>query len=261
MSEHMPEYAELHQTAHQVSDAAHGRRFVRAQVYTKWSLPCSLPAVDGDRLLPADERCTLPGTASGTDGFEMCARHRGKEVCLALRPTKPSADGRPPSSGGSHLVLPWCPTCAAAAADGEGSVPPLCNGHGQPCVRQTVRRADSKNLGRRFWSCACESARERCPFFAWASPSKHAKEADWFPSTAEAASAAGVQLLTIRRGMHGRCVLLTKPTEPEPHGTHLSFIREDGARLCFVDARVRSRRLRICPLIASECLLMATDGR
>jgi hypothetical protein len=60
-----------------------------------------------------------------------------------------------------------------------------------------------------------------------------------------------VQLLTIRRGMHGRCVLLTKPTEPEPHGTHLCFTREDGARLFFVDGRVRSRKLRI--YLASEC--------
>ncbi len=231
----MPEYAELHQTAHQVMDAAHGHRFVRADVNTKWSLPCSLPAVDGV-MLPADKHCPLPGTQSWTDGFEICARHRGKEVCLALRPAKLVADKVPLAAG--PPVLPWCPTCAAAANDSEGSKPPLCPGHAQPCVRQTVRRSDSKNVGRRFWSCACESARERCSFFAWASPSKQAKEADWFPPTAAAASANGVLLLTIRRGMHGRCVLL-RATEPEPQGAHLRFERSDGLVLYFCDARVR----------------------
>ena len=46
-------------------------------------------------------------------------------------------------------------------------------------------------------------------------------------------------MITLRRGMHGRCVLLAAGDE-EPYGVHLSFVRSDGARLCFVDARIRT---------------------
>ena len=40
----MPEYAELHSTAHQFADAARGYTFNAVEVDTQWSLPCSLPA-------------------------------------------------------------------------------------------------------------------------------------------------------------------------------------------------------------------------
>ena len=82
----MPEYAELHATAEQISDAARGQRFVKAQVNTAWSLPQSLPKTPDGKEVPGDTTITLPGTAAWLDGFEMTARHRGKEVCIALRP-------------------------------------------------------------------------------------------------------------------------------------------------------------------------------
>ena len=103
---------------------------------------------------------------------------------------------------------------------------------------QTVRRQDSRNQGRRFWSCCKASARERCNYFRWASPTERAKQADFFPATSAACGEA-LLLVTLRRGMHGRCVLLAAGVD-EPYGTHLCFVRSDRAKLCFVDARVRT---------------------
>ena len=228
----MPEYAELHLTAHLVQDAARGHGFTNADVNTAWSLPCSLPAADADgTLCAADARVMLAGTEAWKHGFELCARHRGKEVCLALRPLPEGAT--PPPDHREHSNR-WCPTCAAVADDGEGRRPPSCSGHSEPCVLQTVRRS-AKNLGKRFWSCGRN--RGRCSFFRWASPGFRAKEMDWFPKQ-EAAVGCSVLLLTLRRGMHGRCVLL-RAGEAEPRGVHLRFVRSDGSVLAFVDARVR----------------------
>lgn len=238
----MPEYAELHATAHLCADAGRGFSFTSATIDTHWSLPCSLPqhtsnSPDGSRdeqHIDEGHVRLLPGTETWQNGFELCARHRGKEVCLALR--KLNGDGGalrappPPHS--------WCPTCAAVADDDEGSVAPLCAGHREACQVQTVRRPDSRHLGRRFWSCGRGSAKARCSYFRWASPSPSSKDADFFPA-AEAADREGLLLVTLRRGMHGRCVLL-RPGDVEPQGVHLRFVRNDGATLCFVDARVRS---------------------
>ena len=235
----MPEYAELHLTAHVVSDAARGHAFKRAEVDTTWSLPCSLPPLDKEgNLHPVETRCTLPGTRKWEHGFEICSRHRGKEVCLALRPLA-KADTCQLSTAPT-----WCPTCSAVADDGDGDRPPLCSGHHEPCVRQTVRREGAKHIGHKFWSCARDKARDRCSFFQWAS----AKAADWFPASPPPSSLSAVEsaecesdgmlLLTLRRGMHGRCVLL-RSDEDVPKGAHLRFVRADGSVLAFIDARVR----------------------
>ena len=232
----MPEYAELHSTAHLCADAARGQTWTSVTVDTQWSLPCSI-AKQAAEIGDQSPMVTLPGTEGWGQGFEMCARHRGKEVCLALRPL---------DSAGSHTTpttLPapshsWCPTCAAVACDNEGQTPPLCAGHREACVVQTVRREDSKHLGRRFWSCAKDSRRERCCFFRWASPTHRSKALDFFPDADVDSGDSGLLLITMRRGMHGRCVLL-RADEPPPLGVHLRFVRSDGAVLCFVDSRVR----------------------
>ena len=251
----MPEYAELHDTAHICADASRGFVFSKATVDTRWSLPCSLKQ-EAHSGSSRDEVNTdedgmnhvrpLPGTESWTHGFELCVRHRGKEVCIAARkcaspPEHPMGDIAASSTQQQHQQQQqresWCPTCAAVANDDEGASPPKCSGHGDLCQLQTVRRQDSRHVGRRFWSCCRSSARERCSYFRWASPCQRAKEADFFPTSA--ADADGLLLVTFRRGMHGRCVLLTA-NEEEPYGVHLCFLRRDGARLCFVDSRVRT---------------------
>lgn len=251
----MPEYAELHETAHLCADAARNFVFTGATVDTRWSLPCSLKqksgTEDGDTKATEEKSGTedaaaslaqtttptirtLPGTESWLHGFELCVHHRGKEVCIAARRCTAASHNLTTSS--LPLLDSWCPTCVAVANDGEGTDAPTCAGHREPCRLQTVRRTDSKNVGKRFWSCCRSSARERCSHFRWASPSQQAKEADFFPATA--AEATGLVLVTLRRGMHGRCVLLGAGDD-EPTGVHLRFTRSDGAKLCFVDARVR----------------------
>lgn len=49
----------------------------------------------------------------------------------------------------------------------------LCRGHGEPCVRRVVKRADSKHCGRAFYVCARppgapDDARASCNHFEWA---------------------------------------------------------------------------------------------
>jgi len=61
----------------------------------------------------------------------------------------------------------------------------------------------------------------------------------------EGAGRGDVLTLTLRRGMGGRVQLLRDVEAEEPHGTHLSFVRDDGCRLCFVDCRVRTTRTAI----------------
>lgn len=242
----MPEYAELHQSCHVCLDASRGQRFSSATVDTRWSTRASLPplsphAADATMILP------LPGTEEWTDGFEICARHRGKEICLALRQVTDHGDTPTSSlgSGDAQCATPnpphsWCPTCAAVADDGEGLNPPLCASHDEACVLNTVRGERSRHLGRRYWSCARPTARERCASFHWASPSARSKALCFFPESPDEAKEHGIVLLTLRRGMHGRCVLLPPgESADEPNGVHLRLKRSDGAVLCFVDARVR----------------------
>ena len=62
---------------------------------------------------------------------------------------------------------------------------------------------------------------------------------------ADGAGRRDVLTLTLRRGMHGRVQLLRDEETEEPEGTHLSFVRDDGCRLCFVDHRVRTTRTAI----------------
>ena len=129
---------------------------------------------------------------------------------------------------------------AEFAAENGGEMPTVLDiGVGTGMLSALCLEAGAKHVGRRYWSCAAETASARCSFFQWASPSTQAKADDWFPCSADEAAARGLVLLTLRRGMHGRCVLLPRGAD-EPTGVHLRFERADGRVLCFVDARVRT---------------------
>ena len=98
----MPEYAELHHSSHQINDAAYGHLFVRAEVNLDWTQASSL----GLRVeATEDQRCIpLPGTEA-LQSFEIISRHRGKEVCMALRAAMPGAR-RVVSPSPARLQLP-----------------------------------------------------------------------------------------------------------------------------------------------------------
>lgn len=237
----MPEYAELHGSAQQLNEWAAGHAFSAAEVNLEHTLPHSL----GVEVPAGTQLCALPGTAQWAR-FEMCARHRGKEVCVALRPM--AAAATPPSS------LPFCPTRAAVF----GSTAPLCQ-HGEPCEVRTSRKA-GKNCGRRYWVCP-RARHEQCSCFEWLAPTKAECEADraqrdWFPETSTSPTistissreieAAGVAVdgaaplaITMRRGMSGRVELHLGSRRGAPSGWHLRFKRDDGAYVYFIDGRTR----------------------
>mmetsp|Transcript_57323 Transcript_57323/g.94785 ORF Transcript_57323/g.94785 Transcript_57323/m.94785 type:complete len:705 (+) Transcript_57323:310-2424(+) len=240
----MPEYAELHSSCHQLNGAAQRHIFTHVYVNLDWSLPCSLangPAPASSPTIPSDGSSPwrlLQGT-EGWAGYEMLARHRGKELCVALRPLPPG--GQLTGFDGHDGAIP-CPTCQACQLSDDD--PPCCR-HGQPCTRKIVQRAGA-NHGRAYWACA-RPRRQQCSSFKWACLRSGECANDWFPSedtpttvdtTAQAAGKAETMLLTLRRGMHGRIVVIGVGSDA-PEGTHLLFTRADGAAIGFVDMRMR----------------------
>ena len=173
----MPEYAELHASCHEINGAGHGHTWSTVWVNCDWSLPSSLGAAGANAATSAEKDgygnwIRLPRTEAWSS-YEILARHRGKEVCIALRRLSAS----PP---GTHVALPQrraapCPTCSACQAEAER---PKCR-HGQLCVRMTVRKA-GPNRGRPYWACG-RSGRQQCSTFQWAKIEADDEAHDWFP--------------------------------------------------------------------------------
>jgi len=106
----MPEYAELHHSAHQVAGWAAGFTFTRA--LTLGLVPSKLGTVGvGDH-----DKAPLKSLDATKDweSFEIFARHRGKEVGLVL--AKLSAICNSPL----EVQSPCCPTCDAIRRDTDG---------------------------------------------------------------------------------------------------------------------------------------------
>jgi len=106
----MPEYAELHHSAHQVAGWAAGFTFTRA--LTRGLVPSKLGTVGvGDH-----DKAPLKSLDATEDweSFEIFARHRGKEVGLVL--AKLSAVCNSPL----EVQSPCCPTCDAIRRDTDG---------------------------------------------------------------------------------------------------------------------------------------------
>jgi hypothetical protein len=174
---------------------------------------------------------------------------------------------------------PACPTCEAvgncgrqdsASTDGtEGARErprPKCE-HGEFCLLQQVKKT-SANRGRFFFSCYLPFGRgrgsrpgmTRCSFFQWADecgfvsdPTLTARLDSMFQDVGHTATVelnkaqVRVVRLTVRRGMKGRFVLLSKEaigasaTSSETlSSAHLMFERSDGAVLAFLDRRPRT---------------------
>ena len=274
----MPEYAELHSSAHQVAAASVGYTFTR--VLTRGHVP-SKPGTVG---VGDHSRCpleVLPTTADWRS-FEIFARHRGKEVGLVL---VERGVGVPVSR------RPFCcPTCIAVhqhksggAGGNNNKLAPKCE-HGESATLHQVKK-NGANHGRHFFSCylpmwskgkkGSSRALSRCSFFQWAdnhaggaflsSDDERAHMEALFRDREHAGEvlAGDEQLrvvrLTFRRGMKGKFLLLTKEqlrdSAQEGHGeqktgeengansllasSHVCFERSDGARLLFVDKRPR----------------------
>ena len=223
----MPEYAELHASAHEVNRHArdHTFRWVEVRDVCGSSEPRTLlqravPAVEalddadvaaltrkvgssgaGQRLLGALVGKTevkgrrLKGTPKN---FPLSALHRGKEVAVIL--------GRPPDQ--------CCKTCYAALQVENGV--PKC-GHGP------MRDAKARKDNRAYFRCK----NKQCDAFCWK---------DECPTNV-VDDQEGAFVLTFRRGMRGRFALLDH--EDDLEGAQVIFWRDDGKALAFLDHRVR----------------------
>ena len=242
----MPEYAELHQSAHKVAAASAGYTFTRAA--TRGRVPPRAGTVGvGDH-----EKAEMEGLTSTADwgSFELFARHRGKEVGIVL---VERADAAQPASRRAAC----CPTCISvhkhksggesspgSYGAGEDLSAPKCH-HGEFASLQQVKKA-AANQGRHFFSCyipmwrSKKGALSRCPFFQWADQHvggallsseddrshvdaffqerEHTGELDVAAPLGCSADSHGthgaqrlrVVRLTFRRGMKGRFVLISK---------------------------------------------------
>ena len=275
----MPEYAELHSTSHVINEAACGHKFVRCIVHLDWSLPSSFEQ-DVDT---SAQHVALPGTERW-DGFELVSRHRGKECCLALRPVSPEqgslallAPRCPTCEAVARLEAPRAaPTCR----HGEACVKLIVRkaGPNRGRLYWGCPHAGKRRCNTFAWAASDEGAEppaEGERRAGWWFPAeagfdpvvrRAASDAEAGTAAASVAATAGVAqaeaqaeaeaemegagrgdvlTLTLRRGMGGRVQLLRDVEAEEPHGTHLSFVRDDGCRLCFVDCRVRTTRTAI----------------
>ena len=173
----MPEFAELHHSAHQLAAASAGYTFRR--VLTRGIVRSRAGTLGvGDHV--ASPLVELAATASWGD-LHLFARHRGKEVgvVLAEQPRHCNHSRQCPSvlSHFAKQAGPCCVTCdaigsaRAGAVAGSGDLVPLapkCE-HGEVCKLQQVKKS-SANKGRWFFSCALGFGRKvgRCNFFKWA---------------------------------------------------------------------------------------------
>jgi hypothetical protein len=245
----MPEYAELHHSAHLVHSASVGFTFTRAMTRGYVHPKTGTVGVGDHERSPFQ---LLPATAEWARPFEIYARHRGKEVGIVLVQLKKNEERTVLASHDGRPCGPCCPTCDAIA---QRSTPlePRCE-HGEIGVLQQVKKR-SANCGRFFYSCYLPFGRRgRCSFFKWAddpcgasntrsqidalfqhqdhmghvnlhSNALRAGGAEYDGSVAGAGGAAApdgdvastaggvsveVARLTFRRGMKGRFVLLTR---------------------------------------------------
>ncbi|KAJ8598256.1 hypothetical protein CTAYLR_005488 [Chrysophaeum taylorii] len=198
----MPEYAELHSSAHQVRGWSQGQWFTRIEAFdvappeppladldeaTRLKLTAEIGASGpGQRLLKAISAKRPPPTGrvvhSGRFGLWPC--HRGKEVCVIV---VDAAD------------TPWgCATCKAARGE-----PPACPDHG--AMRLTS-----------VWRC------QRCRLV-------------YVPEADHPQPEIKLMELTFRRGMSGKFRL----TNAADSATQVAFFREDGKVIAFCDRRRR----------------------
>ena len=254
----MPEYAELHASAHAVLRAADGHRFLSVEVrdVVAAEAPATLlvravPGVDGtceketvdamtrefassgagQRLLkamakknkgeeqPVAGRPLAGSEIFGSEGVFLSAAHRGKEVAVVLSRDK-ALDG-------------YCPTCfAALGMDARGV--PRCRVH-EVAMRKTKARKD----GRVFFACARKE--NKCDSFVWADecPKKLENEQQAYEvaSSANQKFPEDMVVVTFRRGMRGKFELLDG--KKVASSAHVIFWRDDGKALVFSDRRVR----------------------
>ena len=204
----MPEYAELHASAHLITNAARGHWFRSALVAQ-------------DKLLHTLSSTMTPlhGTEHWTT-FRIAARHRGKEVTIALC----SPECPVPESMG-------CETCSAVQQASWGNGPfPRCQRHGAIMTKRKVQRFGT-NHGRTFFCCSRE---KRCGF-VWFEDWNHTCSKAWWPPQTQLEDGEAV-LVTVRRGMRGSLKLLDADAQL-PASVQLVFVRDDGKLLVFTDPR------------------------
>jgi len=203
----MPEYAELHTSAHVVQEAAHGHLFTSARLSSGVS---------------------IEGTAA-LSSFRLLCRHRGKEIFVAIIPSETPASGPPPR----------CITCVAVQNHvwGKG-LKPRCTHHRTSLILRTVKKV-GVNLGRQFWCCAANET-SSCDAFLWEDRwISAAADGDWPPAKADSAPPV---LLSFRRGMRGRFSVFA-PEMSLPSDAHVVFQRADGVKLVFSDPRDKAHRV------------------
>ncbi|XP_072481860.1 DNA-(apurinic or apyrimidinic site) endonuclease 2 isoform X1 [Notamacropus eugenii] len=111
--------------------------------------------------------------------FFQAGRPPEKPIITEAQETEPASQGPravapPPPEPGEGQAAFW-----KAVLKGPPR-PPLCKGHGEPCVLRTVRKA-GPNFGRQFYICPrpvghISNPAARCDFFLWVSgksPSTH----------------------------------------------------------------------------------------
>ena len=202
-SEAMPEYAELHNAEHYVNDFAKEGVFLR----------CVVP--------PCAYRTKLEGRSGGSElidhlealdelwrnGFRVCSRSQGKELCIALRKVE---------------------ECVGAAEDGDDDADDVVQDD-VPCATCAM----ATRIALRRGGGETQSAVPNDPVRAHLNAVSQGR-----------ASALGEDCVTLTFffGMRAgwRFVDVDDAGASYPAGTKLVLVREDGASACFVGASFRA---------------------